>query len=395
MVMDVGDQISSFSQPVLLFAPSSNLDFTSMAVNKGLLPSLMDPTPDIGTPVLFRAGDVGHTVDDVVAFAMFAGILDDMVAETLALAAAEDRADAIGFEPDDAILQSASEAFRYDHDLITAGETEQWFASRGMTLDDFSRYLLQRACKDAFPDARPHESLPDDLSDLLRVCLWMTDQMPALAAELRKRVSARIETEERDEAAIAAEWQRFMQRHDLDRTSVAAWLASTRRDQAWLDESIRMEAAFAHLRQKSIDDDARSRKLASMRLSLMRVEVESLILDSETAAREAVLCVTHDGETLADVAKDSGFRADRSETWIDALPPAVAQQIQSAVDGQVIGPVATADRFEVYQVLRKLEPRLSEAAICDRIDKALADEMFDDVCARHTRNTDLLGTLPQ
>jgi len=253
------------------------------------MPPLMDPRPALGAAVLFHAGQSAYTVDDAVAYAVFAGAIDDALGDTLALAAAEDRADEAGFEPSEGDLQQSSEAFRYAHELITAGETEEWLTSRGMTLDDFSSQLYQQACRERYPQERSEGSWPDDLSDRLRVNLWMTDRMVALGATLRKRVASGIEVPDRDDAAIDAERRRFLARHKLDEASVPAWLEAIRRDASWLDESLRMEAAFARVNGAAINEDARVRKLASMRMALTRYEIDALILDSDAAAREAVL----------------------------------------------------------------------------------------------------------
>ena len=52
-----------------------------------------------------------------------------------------EKADEQDLEFDDDAIDAAAERFRYDHDLITAEETEQWLAGRGLALDDFSVFL--------------------------------------------------------------------------------------------------------------------------------------------------------------------------------------------------------------------------------------------------------------
>jgi hypothetical protein len=360
-----------------------------MAVFQGM-PPLMVPRPALGAAVLFHAGEKAYTVDDIVAFAMFTGMLDAAIDDTLRLAAAEERAAEVGFEPGDDALQESSEAFRYEHDLISAGETEQWLESRGMTLDDFTDYLYQRSCAEKFPDTE-EVSPPDDLSDLLRVNLWMTDRLADLATALRRRVASGIEVQVTQVPlrGAADTMSRFLARHKLDAASLPGWLAWLQRDSKWFGEMVRIETASRQLGRSAINDDARQRKLPSMRMALTRIEVEMLVLDSEPAAREAVLCVTQDHESLTDVAVEIGYQASKATAWMDDLPSNVAAQLQAAADGQVIGPIGEGGHFEIYQVLRKIDPDLGDPDVSGRIDRSIADEFFDDLCARHTRAADL------
>ncbi len=45
---------------------------------------------------------------------------------------------------DDAAVAAAAEAFRYEHDLITAEETERWLEKRALSLDDFTDYFVRQ-----------------------------------------------------------------------------------------------------------------------------------------------------------------------------------------------------------------------------------------------------------
>jgi len=59
---------------------------------------------------------------------------------------AEERAEELELELDDDAIGSAAQSFRYQHDLITAEETEQWLGARRLTLDDFSGYFVRQYC---------------------------------------------------------------------------------------------------------------------------------------------------------------------------------------------------------------------------------------------------------
>jgi hypothetical protein len=370
--------------------------------------TLMNASRELGTTVLFLAGGRSWTVDDAIAAAMFRGELDTEVAETLALADAEDLAEAEGVEPDEAALQTISERFRYEHNLISAGETEEWLEARGLTADDFSGWLYQSLCSEFIlrseapkEDLRGSEGqlstktivvpLPqiprrpaaqdeeqDDLSDLLRVHLWMSDKMDAFSVSLSRRVAADLEMSQRGEQPAGP-----------GNVRLPSWLGDVRRDRDWYSEMLRMEGAFDRLSAEAITEEARARKLGSMQMSLARIEIESLELDTEPAAREAFLCVRDDGSSIADVAADSGRRSERAQFSVDKLDEKISQRLLNAREGEVIGPIESGGRFKIYQVLRKIEPSVADPTVVRRIDDAIVDEFFDGLCARHIQAGDV------
>lgn len=347
---------------------------------------LLEPSPELGATVLFLAEGTPYTVDDAVTAAIFRGSLDTAIRETLELAAAEERAEEEGFEPDDDALQASSESFRYEHDLITAGETEEWLEGRGLTTDDFGAWFHQRSCLQALPpEASESESaVPDDFPHHLRVHLWMSDTMSDLTRELSRRIAAGLEVTKRGED-IPTEpvLRRFLDRQQLDERDLSRWLDALGRDHSWLSEMVRLEAAFDRLNSVALTADARQRMLGSLRLSLGRVEIETLELDSEAAAREAFLCVRDDGMTLADLALEAGYRSERVGMWMDMADETLGPRLLGAAEGDVIGPLAFKDRFKVCHVLRKIAPAVSDPAVCLRLDKAIVDQTFDGLCASH------------
>ena len=340
---------------------------------------LMDGSPELGSVELFVAGSESFTVDDAIASALFRGALDDAIEETLALATAEDGLED-GVEPAAADLQAASEKVRYEHDLISAGETEEWLAERGLTTADFGTWLYQRLCRDLAPPGAA-DDIPEDLPDLLRSHLWLSGRMDDISEGLRCRVAAGREISGAiDTANVKAQ---FLERHGLDEAGVTEWLSSIERDRAWLDETLRREAAFAELSTAAASDDARMRKLGTMAMALARIEMDTLALGSEAAAKEAVLCVHDDGLSLSEVAFETGYRAERTMFWMDEVEDRIAHRLLPAAEGDVIGPIERSGRFEVLQVLRKLKPSLTDPAVTRRVDKVIVTEFFDELCARH------------
>src|SRR5215472_11618409 len=87
-----------------------------------------------------------YTARDAIDAAIFRGEFEDRWQRFLRHVAAEERADELELELDESAISAAAEAFRYEHDLITAEETEAWLANRGLTVDDLGDYFARQYC---------------------------------------------------------------------------------------------------------------------------------------------------------------------------------------------------------------------------------------------------------
>src|SRR3954469_21444883 len=106
---------------------------------------------------IFLCEDRSVTGRDVIDAAIFRGELEPEWQYLLRLLAAESRADEQNLEFDDDAIDTAAEQFRYQRDLITAEETEQWLAGRGLTLGDFSAYFVRHYWDGKWEDLEPEE----------------------------------------------------------------------------------------------------------------------------------------------------------------------------------------------------------------------------------------------
>src|SRR5215468_2177833 len=67
--------------------------------------------------------------------------------------------DELELELDESAISAAAEQFRYQHDLITAEETEAWLANRSLTLDDFSDHFARQYCAGTLSDGFSPEQI--------------------------------------------------------------------------------------------------------------------------------------------------------------------------------------------------------------------------------------------
>src|SRR2546427_6882909 len=139
--------------------------------------------------IVCACGDQEYKARDAIHAAFFRGELESTWTEFLRRVEAERRVDEMDLDFDGSALDSAAEGFRYEHDLITAEETEQWLAARGLTLDDFSDYFVRQHCasmltEEVTPGDVDYLSAPIERRQLFAAELilsgdldWMTTQL--------------------------------------------------------------------------------------------------------------------------------------------------------------------------------------------------------------------------
>src|SRR5437016_2497822 len=126
--------------------------------------------------IVCTCGSREYTPRDAIDAALFRGELDSKWTEFLRCVESEKRADELDLDLDDDSIATAAEAFRYEHDLITAEETEAFLANRGLTLDDFTDYFTRHYYASAIPD----KGLPENIHYI------------SASAELRQLVRAAV-----------------------------------------------------------------------------------------------------------------------------------------------------------------------------------------------------------
>src|SRR2546430_332427 len=155
---------------------------------------------------------------DAIDAALFRGELESVWKEFLCKIGAEARAKELDLELDEDAIDEMAELFRYEHDLITAEETELWLEQRGLTLEDFSDYFALRYWGTAVESISPPDvdlvSAPTELRDLFMVELIIAGELDLLIKKLMWRLAAFAANEAQDVDAkeIAAEQQRVLDR---------------------------------------------------------------------------------------------------------------------------------------------------------------------------------------
>jgi hypothetical protein len=338
--------------------------------------------------VLCACGDREYRTRDVIEAGLWRGELDEVWNRFLMRLEAEKRADEqeLDFEGDE--LDRAAEAFRYERDLITAEETEQWLAARSLTLDDFTDYF-HRQCwgttleEEIETPATPYINSSDNLRQLFAAELILSGDIDWLTTNLMWRLAAGKAEKEIAPENISAEKENFFSRQGIGSSQLGSWLEALGRDAAWFDEMVTMEAAYQQRCGGVLSPNALKHELGSLRLPLTRFETEVIELESLDAAHEATFCVTEDGMSMQEVASEGRYPFRELTFLLEDLAPEVQQMFMSISAGDLLNPIPRGDGFELCRVIKKIEPNAEDPAVKQRVEQRLLDRHFDELSGRH------------
>jgi hypothetical protein len=331
-----------------------------------------------------------YNARDLIDSAAFRGELDSSWKQFLIGLKAEERAEELELELDHDAIDAAAELFRYEHDLITAEETERWLAARSLSLEDFTDYFARQHWRSAIDEKiEPNDvdliSAQPELRELFVTELIFSGELDQLNTRLMWRLAALVASGDGhvDPERIGAEGTAFLDRAKITKSEMKEWLTQIGRDEKWLEEMLAMEAAYRSLCEKVLTPEARQKQLASLRMPLTQFEAEVIELESRDAAMEAMLCVRQDGMSMEEVATEARYPY-RQVTFLHAeVPDELKQKFWSARAGEVLDPLPRADGFELYRITKKTEPDPSDPKVQARIDAHLLERQISTLTSEH------------
>jgi hypothetical protein len=338
--------------------------------------------------IVCACGNHEYTARDAIDAAIFRDELDLEWKEFLHRVEAERRGDELDLDLDESTISSAAEAFRYEHDLITAEETEAWLANRALSFDDFSDYFTRdyyasTLHEDIVPDEIEYNSASPELRQLFVAELILSGELDEMTKELMWRLAAFCAEGEPTSDAISAQERQFLDRNGIESSQLANWLKGLGRDSKWFNEMLAIEAAYQTRCDTLLVPHARQRELVALRLPLTRFETEVIELESRDAAQEALFCVREDGMSMEEVAVEGRYPYRRVDFVLEDISIDAQQKFHSVSAGHVLEPVARGDGFELCRVMKKIEPQPDDPRVKSRIDQRLLERHFSELTSKY------------
>lgn len=346
------------------------------------------PTP-LESRVACRFEQTDVTVGEAIRAALFRGELAARWQTVLRRLAVEYSAAARGLSADLEAVQTCSEAFRYEHDLISAEEAETWLGARDVSLEQFTRYFLQQYWLEAGADELgemvldlsldPTEATADQW-EWLRVCLMLTGEMGMAARQCAWRLAASGAGREPTGEEIGLQWERFRARAGVRPGREAGWAARLGETGEWLSEQIRLEACFESICDSVLTDPALERAIAGHGRDWMRFQVETMDLRSREAAEEARLCLEHDGISMDELARRCGVPGESMTVYLEELPDDLREMLLRTGVGGCMDPIEVDGGYQLNRVVEKIDPTIADASIRERARCWVLRRHFEGLC---------------
>lgn len=293
--------------------------------------------------VVFSVAGAEYRWEDVVLAAELSGDwarLQERVREGIALLRRWEE------EPDvleESEIESAASEFRYQRDLISAEEMEEWLARWGLTAESWMDYvrgllLRQKWSGDPAGLALGSSSEEGEIEERVLAEAVCSGELRRLASTLAGR------------AAIAAREAEDGPATPSTGLSRSESLAS-------------FELSFQRFCEREVTPEAVEAQIRAGQADWTRLDCRCVSFPNEEAAREAALGVRIDGRTLDEVAGDAHGEIRREEFYIEEAPAESRDLFLGARKGELVGPVPIGDEFLLYLVLDKVLPSESDERV--------------------------------
>ena len=335
--------------------------------------------------VIFSRGEREFMAGEIIDCAVLRGEIDPLWDEFVRIGECDRLAREQGLEPDESAVDAAAIAFRYQHDLITAEETERWLESRGVSLGEFGEYFTRKYWGRTYSDAAQvpaftYQTAAAEEKDLFLVDLILSGSLDRMAQRLSYRIAAQADKKSEEED-VKEERARFLAARRI--TDLAGWLSQFGRDEEWLNEMLAAEVSYRRRVAQILTEQALQKELGSLRLNLTRFELETVEVDSKDAAAEVAACVRSDGMEMSEIAEEGRYPFHSSEVLLEDVPSEQQQKFFSVKAGMLFDPILRGDGFEVWRVKTRTEPSLQDATIRARLEKRIIDRCFNGLLSKY------------
>lgn len=297
------------------------------------------------TPV-FSAGGHCFTWGEVIEAARARGDWAVLQCHVLLLLARERDLVADGALPGSARTRAAANEFRYQHNLLTADELEEWLTRRDITVEEWMAEMRRSLLEPDEPASAP----APETDALERVC-WVHAVCSGKLAEYAQTLAEEVAVQQCEEPLTPGP-----------------------------DALATLRGARERFRAAQPTDMALATETRNNQLGWTRMDLRSLAHRDEMVVREAALCVRQDGRELVDVAADAGAQLSETSLLLDDAEPTLRTRLLTARPGEIVGPLATGTEHLLVLVLRRVPPSLNDPAVRRRaaetiINRALAAEV--------------------
>lgn len=274
-------------------------------------------------------------------------------------------------------VESAENEFRYERDLVSAEEMEDWLDRWGLTAESWMDYirwsLLRRKWSDQLPGlVSAYPAADEAVERLVKSEALCSGDLERFARELagRAAVHEKLKETSRSDGGTFEALQ-----PDPSELGLLELDAKVLREKT--ETLARLEASFEQFRERVLTPKAIETWVRAQQADWTRVDCCYVSFPDEDMAREAALAVRADGRQLAEVAADARTAFHRDRFFIDEFEPSVRGSFLSARKGELVGPLELDGAFALYLLLEKAQPSTDDADIIRRAEETLLKRLVD------------------
>ena len=287
-------------------------------------------------------------------------------------------------------IEEAAISFRYERDLISSTDITAWLDRGGFSPDAWMAYVTRHVLR---------QTWSDDLEGILDRYGPSPRQLhaAALAEGVCSRLFEEFERSFVGRAAIAFDTNAalFESRAALSTSHADAAARLARQHAHWLDGRSSSDT-LARLRvvleirdvyhvatERLVSDAGLHDVLEANHVEWVVIDTDTLSFSDESAAREALLCVSEDRLSLADIAELSRHSLIRTHGFLDDIPQEHRHRLLAAEPGRVIGPLLIDGRYHVTTVTGRSAPTLDDAQVAARARTVLLEQIAHRAAREH------------
>ena len=337
---------------------------------------------------IFTVGEacftLGHVLGAVDHYGDAAEVFWNRLGDSLAC---ERYADEEGFVIDEERLQAALDDFRYRFDLVSAEQTERWLRERRLTEDalagSLARVLWAERFREELPEIRRYfHPGREELTGALWSEIVVHGHLADFSRVLAERVVARfLLPREREEslpdirpAAVPLRGLGVIGERSGGSSSFGCpdWARCT---DDWRNQLREMDTHYEAVLGEILSPRMLESALMSRRLDLIRFTLKIATGASLNGAREALLCITEDGEDFDRAAERASALLQERELFLDQVPDSAAPHLVSAVPGETFL-VEDGDRPILVRVVERIPATVDDPAVLRRLETILLNRAF-------------------
>jgi hypothetical protein len=337
-----------------------------------------------GHPVFEVDGETFYW-EDVVLDALRRGKWTRLVGEVsdslAALEAADQGPEDSEFEE---AVDDAAQEFRYERDLVTAQEMEDWLKLRGVGVREWMEFIRRNTLKTRSGTRRKSGAVrvPGDdaaVGDELRVELICSGLGEEWAGELGERAAA---------AAAAAEATMPESGTDVLGRAPPSPLPeglSPERAGERLAVLDRVERGLQEFARSVLTAEAIRREISHRHTEWIRVDCRAIAFTDEAEAREAAFCLREDGLELDEVAATARAPVAESRFYLDDLEPDFRAVFLASRPVELLGPMLFEGAHTLIRVVDKVMPSEQDPEIRRRAEAAVLSRALAEQGSRRVR----------